>query len=260
MLACLSLSQAEDLTTLDGHTFTNITEISKYATMVVFTSNGQRKGVTITNLPEAFRAKYGVVIKTNAPAVATVKLQPQLSPVDSFLFQQKDIDVADLMECDGVNIHTNDEVTSWQLCLSGVEVSLTSYLDYTNGTRKRQPQRLKFQIGQDVIMGQVFDKFLEWDAIARTNKAQPFDKVITNYLNMANYNPNDNPTTRLSYTDSLVFHWQLGESYLSDSANAGIFYKNDILHFKDILPELESLKAKVVKNIKTKAAQTTLFK
>src|SRR5271155_69780 len=80
-------SQGEDLTTLDGHTFTNITEITKYPQLVVFSYNGDRRAAQNTNLPIEFREKYNIIIKTNLPVAVAKPLQPQLSPIDLFLLQ-----------------------------------------------------------------------------------------------------------------------------------------------------------------------------
>jgi hypothetical protein len=67
----------EDLTTLDGKTFSNISNVSVYPKQVFFNCNGERASVLSTNLPEAFRIQHGVVINTNAPVVATER-QPQI--------------------------------------------------------------------------------------------------------------------------------------------------------------------------------------
>src|ERR1019366_4417526 len=55
------LSNAEDLTTLDGKKYTDITDISKYPKQVYFTSNSNRIGVAITNLPEDFQERHGII-------------------------------------------------------------------------------------------------------------------------------------------------------------------------------------------------------
>jgi hypothetical protein len=65
---------AEDLTTLDGKTFTKITEIAKYPKLVVFTYNSNRTSVTISNLSENFRVKYGITIQTNSTSEAQQSL------------------------------------------------------------------------------------------------------------------------------------------------------------------------------------------
>jgi len=54
-------SHAEDLTTLDGKKYSDITEISKYPKQVYFTCNSNRIGVAITNLPEEFQEKHGII-------------------------------------------------------------------------------------------------------------------------------------------------------------------------------------------------------
>ena len=54
-------SCAEDLTTLDGKKYADITDISKYPKQVYFTSNSNRIGVAITNLPEDFLERHGII-------------------------------------------------------------------------------------------------------------------------------------------------------------------------------------------------------
>jgi TPR repeat protein len=53
------LSYSEDLTTLDGKRFSNITELSKYPKQVFFTWNEERISVAITNLPDDFIKSHG---------------------------------------------------------------------------------------------------------------------------------------------------------------------------------------------------------
>jgi hypothetical protein len=60
-------SKGEDLTTLDGQIFMNISEVTKYPQFIYFTYNGDRKSVQNTNLPKEFKEKFNIVIKTNLP-------------------------------------------------------------------------------------------------------------------------------------------------------------------------------------------------
>jgi len=61
----LFTAHGENLTTLDGKTFTNIIFVTNYPTVVVIKYDGGEAGVKAANLPEEFRAKYGIKIPTN---------------------------------------------------------------------------------------------------------------------------------------------------------------------------------------------------
>jgi hypothetical protein len=252
-----SFCQGEDLTTLDGKIYTNITEVTKYPKMIVFSFNGNREPVRNTNLPEAFRDKYRIVIATNAPPqTIAAPQQSSLSPNDALLFEHKD---TELFECDSVN-NTNDDKKSWQICLHGVEVTLTSYSDITDSDNDIR-NYIKFQIGQEAIINQVFSKYFEWDAIATTNNAQPFTKVISYYRDLmkATLYPT---LSEFSGDDTqlMSFNWSFNRSYVSDSLNGGLFYNEDVKHFQELLKELPTLKEKLANDIRQKEAQKELFK
>ena len=133
ILASLSISQAEDLTTLDGHIFTNITDISKYPTMIVFSYNGDRKPVALTNLPEDFRNVHGIIIKTNAPVVAKELGQQQMSPIDLFLWQNRESELEQRAdESVTTNLwtlgsNTAEKYKGYSITLKSAEVSLSLY-------------------------------------------------------------------------------------------------------------------------------------
>lgn len=263
--ACLqvSLLRGEDLTTLDGHTFTNITEIDKYSKMVVFTYNGVRKAITFTNLPVEFCTKHRIVIKTNVPvtsATVTTTQQQQLSPIDLLLFNNRD---KRLLECDSTNINENDESKSWQICLQGVQVSLVRYIDTYPDMEKKEPtEQIEFAIGQEAMINNVFDKYIEWDSIAQTNKSEDFEKVITDYKDLSFYANYPDLAALLNENNSFEFDWkkEFSQSLLYDSGHSGVFYKEDIIHFKDLLKELPTLKQKLANDIRNKEAQKDLFK
>lgn len=54
-------SYAEDLITLDGKKYADITNVSKYPQQVYFTCSTNRIGVAITNLPDDFDERHGIV-------------------------------------------------------------------------------------------------------------------------------------------------------------------------------------------------------
>ena len=58
----LSVTRGENLTTLDGRTFTNAVFITNYPTFVIIRHDGGESGVKNTNLPAEFCAKHGIKI------------------------------------------------------------------------------------------------------------------------------------------------------------------------------------------------------
>lgn len=89
-------SYAEDLTTLDGKTFTNITEVTKYPKLVVFTYNSNRTSAAISNLPEDFLAKHGVEVPLHTAANANTQdasLQKDPLAMGQLLKAERDGDI-----------------------------------------------------------------------------------------------------------------------------------------------------------------------
>jgi hypothetical protein len=56
------------------------------------------------------------------------------------------------------------------------------------------------------------------------------------------------------------FHWDFGQASLWDSAANGIFYSDDVIHFREILKRLPAIKEKLADKIRNKEAQKNLFK
>lgn len=254
-------AHGEELTTLDGQTFTNITELTKYPKLVVFTYNGNRKPVQNTNLPQDFRDKYKIVIQTNKSAVTAVITQPKLSPDDLLLIANKD-----LVECDYYLSEKSSFVTnrysqkvyrdrSWQMCLRGTEVSLTFYgsEDITNETT----QSIHFLLGQESIVKQSFEKFIEWNQIATTNKAEPFEKLILQC-------PDPNNILNYSGLHTFTFRWDLnlygGAAFYDSVSYMGGFDIDSVTRFQELLNKLPDLKTKVLEKIHNREAQKALFK
>jgi hypothetical protein len=259
------ISNAEDLTTLDGQTFTNITDIAKYPKLITFTYNGKIKTAATTNLPEDFRAKYGIKVLVNSIVSSPVSQQ---NPVDTFLFQNKDSFV---VECAYSYIFTNFPERSsemslntndiWQLCIEGAGVDLNSRKIDEN-SHEEVKLEIHFQIGQEVVIKQVFDKFLEWDSIAKTSNAESFDRDIAKYGDLTSFGDlppiNDEPQTFTFYWDKRMRDSSL---MLSDNSyHHSIFYIEDVVNFSELLKQIPDVKNKLVETIKNKNAQKNLFK
>jgi len=335
-------AHGEDLITLDGKTFTNITEIAKYPNQFFFTYNGNRMSVTISNLPEGFLAKYGVT-----PTVATGQLLKaeragDIETIKTFLKKGVDINSketpdgstvlmwaaveghtdmvkllldkgADINATNGVGMTSlmgaagvgNIEVVKLLLARGAVGgeaavVQLQAWLDHASGktvSATSQPilqstnpvdiflalnkdsdlyvertkeettitltpvqinlkaviyesdEEIKLSLGQEVSIEQVFNKFFEWESIAKTNKAEPFDKIITRW-------PGSIYTT--NGMRHFTFYWNSGAS-LGDS-DGGNFSSVNVAHFSQLLKLVPDLKEELAQKIRNKEAQKDLFK
>jgi hypothetical protein len=81
---------------LDGKTFTNITEVTKYPKLVVFTYNSNRTSAAISNLPEDFLAKHGVEVPLHTAANANTQdasLQKDPLAMGQLLKAERDGDI-----------------------------------------------------------------------------------------------------------------------------------------------------------------------
>lgn len=274
MLASMSLSRAEDLTTLDGHTFTNITQVDKYPNLIVFTYNGTRKTTATTNLPDEFRAKHGIAVKTNTPTVATVRAQPQLSPVDVFLWQNRESKLEQrIHESITTNLDTDcDLYKSWNIILQSAEVELSVFKTTTffeGGKIKdtiESTEEMTFDTGDENSIVKLFDKFLEWDSVATSKNAENCVKEIgtrkptTDYI-LSNQRifGSDYPNGICTYT----FKWENKQSELNvfqPDAKAGNFDKQDIIHFQSLMTNLPSMKEKLAAAIQNQDRQKDLFR
>jgi hypothetical protein len=244
------VSYAENLATSDGKTFTNITEVTKYPNQVIFTYNEKRTSVAISNLPAEFRTKYDV--KEQAKKSVSPTISQPTNSIDLFLDRNRN---TDLFECDSDTdmSRTNHIDKSWQLCLHGVQVSLTSYeTDWNTTPEKRTSQFIHFNLGQEGVVNQVFDKFVEWDDVAVKNKPEPFDKEIGRCLDME--------ANRLGLDEWLVFSFHWDDRSTLWASYGGMFDREDVIHFREILKRLPSFKEKLVERIRNKEAQGNLFK
>ena len=259
LVLCLSVGHGEDLTTLDGKTYTNITEVSKYPKQVFFTCNEKRVSVATTNLPEEFRVKYGVTIQTNT--VTHSKISPT-SDSDDLLFARYKNDV-DLVVYDYTaevtnNLYNPIEIRSWQISVQGGVIGLSSYLSRGSNLLQqidsRTGKHLSFSPGEEELVAQAFSKFDEWTEIATKNHAEPFDKTII-------VTPETNDAVGFSANSSktYTFSWNNDEGLLFVTGSS--FYdKHDVSHFQELLTKLPALKEKLVQKIHIREAQKNLFK
>ena len=270
--ASFSVLHAEDLTTLDGNTFSNISDISKYPKQIFFSCNGVRTNASVTNLPEEFRVKHGIVIKTNAPVVTNKPIQQQLSPIDLFLWNNRE---SELEKSASENLITNGDFNwgiykCWTIKVKSGEVSLDVYSDTSFHDDKREDLRttdlMSFDLDKEPLISRVFDKFLEWEDIATTNHAVNFTKEIERRSPNRAWVIYHNQMFGDAYANEMViynFEWNDKHATLNvqqPDPYTGNFNRNDIIHFKSLLKQLPSLKEKLATDIQNKVAQKDLFK
>ena len=283
LVFCLSAARGENLTTLDGRTLTNVVSMTNYSSVVVIKHDGGMTGVKPSNLSEDFRAKYGIKIKTNAVATATRQTLQPASPTDVFLAQHKDSDfkvtksidqhrtnlisgstaIIDIHDCELSVIPKGFIFTTYSFkCDSSGDME-------TNGADA--PVILGFRFGEEPLVRQIFDKYIEWEAIAATNNAQNFEKTIVSIREPA-VTPYGSDEFR-----SFTFRWDrdaimgkdaratLGASYPVMNFDMGsLFYgsveKSDILAFGELLKSVPELKEELVQKLRSQETQKDLFK
>ena len=246
-------SYAEDLTTLDGKTFTNITEVGKYPKLVVFTYNSNRTAVAISNLPDEFLAEHGIQkltvsstkvlpqiqILTNNTSKLTVETTPQL---DAILADHPD-SVLEVEEGD----------YSCSIRLSAKHFELNAFIaEFYTGVigDNTCDVKIDFDYVQEVALNQVFNKFLEWDAIASKNNAESFEKDIPCMVG----------------DRAFAFNWYnnsrgLLVSTLLLKTNAVLcFHKDHVVKLQECLKNMPEFKRQLIKKIENQEAQRGLFK
>jgi len=110
-------------------------------------------------------------------------------------------------------------------------------------TEAKEMGSMHFTLGQERVISRAFDKFIECDDIAVKNNPQPFEKeIISDGLDVGS------------------FHWDFGESSFWDSGATGMFDREDVVCFQDILGRLPAIKEKLAQDIRDKESQRALFK
>lgn len=272
LVLCLSAAHGEALTTLDGKTYTAITEITKYPKQIFFTCNSNRVGIAITNLPEEFCAKY--LIPTPA-SIAAAKLAPEITtqtrylPVKSVKITLELDDYLSNHASSDLYFETNAQcgctvflrskqfildVFNYDLytgSLSEVVTGPASYdrLQAINTRSLNDGSRVvkTFQYGQEVALNQVFNKFLEWDETASKKNAESFRKEI--------------PHDLVGHTFIFCWDGDSKTSTLSLTANtAACFRKDQVIMLQNILKDFPEFKEQLVKKVERQEAQKDLFK
>jgi len=261
----LVVSRAENLTTLDGKTYTNAVFVTNRAHYATIKHDDGTAFVVISNLPVAFRTKYNLREQTNAPVA---KANPvQANSIDLFLAQYRNSDLT--VEKSISDSATNDTTHSWVLRVTPKGFVLTGYgwrWVEEKGSREMKNNHwvnLGFVFGEENLIRPIFDKFSEWESIASTNHAEPFQKTIGSY-----------ETSRIQIDGMagrihrvFTFEWGTYGASLSHSPtiidppefNTTVF-AIDISPFRDLLKSLPDLKEELAQKIQKREAEKNLFK
>jgi hypothetical protein len=281
LVLCLPVAHGENLTTLDGKTYTKITEISKYPKQVYFNCDSNRIGVAITNLPEEFRVKNGIIEEKKKPTVQT--FSPDTNSVNWFLSQNID----STFETKKSISETRTNQTKFQKTIDihdctiqvepqGFELTVYTFQCDSDGHMKTNGSDISvsmgFRFGEEATVQQIFDKFLEWENVAATNKAEPFEKVILQFRHPSkmvygSYGSDEFRTYTFRWEDNFVAGKRglLSVSYPAMNFEMhGLFFgsaeKSDVLTFRELLKSVPALKEELAQKIRNQNAQKTLFK
>jgi len=271
LLAGLSYSRAGVLTTLQDQPTTNLTESAKYSKMINFAFDGKLKPFPTTNLADEFRARHGIAVKTNAPTVAIIQLQsktppqaqpePKLNPQDLFLWQHRDSDLSQLIPSEGfhtLDFSGHEQYTICFIYLKSATFTLSSDSEIITNS---SDMTIDFDLSEESMITNLFNKFLSWNDNAMTNHAKSFKKEI------ARFTPNqlaiDFDKAPYSGETVCTFVWSNGNAHLSvlnSPTGVGEFTKDHILHFQSLLNQSPSVEEKLAAAIRNQTAENTLFK
>lgn len=250
LIVSLSVACGEDLTTLDGKTFTNITAIAKYPKQVFFNCDGKRIGVAITNLKESFRAKYGINISTNAVTVSG----QQTNSVDLYFANHSNSTLTVERE---KSKSAENSYDSWTITVmaKGFELRSGTIIGPATSTNNLNIQQsASFKFNQEAFVSAALNKVVDWGKIASENDAESFEKPIGSLP--------DDILGDIGESNSYTFHWD------KDSITRGyyfsgpgfIFNQKSVTNFVALMQLLPSLKEELADKIKRQEAQQLLFK
>jgi hypothetical protein len=277
LVLCLSAACGEDLTTLDGKTYTNITEFAKYPNQVFFTCNDKRIRVAVTNLPEDFRTKHGIVAVTNEAHQKTAV--QVLSPDDLFLAQHSYSDFEVKKDVSLIITNGTEYVTNFDLHVCSVQVNAKGF-EFAIYTYSCNPEGLinltnshsdvlatfGFKFGEEDSARQIFEKFVEWESTAAKNNVESFKKQIASlptddafggqaYRSFEFQWEKDSPVrgnfSQLNVSYPITHDWPLAYGYLSEE---------DVVAFEELLKSVPTLKRELVQKIRNQESQQSLFR
>jgi hypothetical protein len=154
------------------------------------------------------------------------------------------------------------------ICVKGVKVRLF-YSDetygennYTHAIYDSSPSRiqnLSFHIGQENEINQIFDKFLEWEAIAKTNNSLPFEKEIPIYYKelIDTDDPYLHTNTFILNGSTCELKMNGGETYVNYKGIYDFYFydSNDVIEMKNQLNQLPKIKLDLANKIRQKMSE-----
>ena len=291
LILCSSVASGESLTTLDGKTYTDIADITKFPQQIHFTCGTDRVVVAITNLPEEFRLRNQITIVTNLiPAksdtvTATAQTAKALNADDLYLSQHGD-SILEVQTNLDVVITNSPGIGDYKLhsCIvrvnaKGFEFNIYSYRCDARGILLPDASNsdaslsvfasFGFKFGEEAVVHQIFDKFIDWEKTARENNVESFTKVLASVPTANRYYATSEKLYR-----TFEFQWEkdavIGGSYghlvinyppLSEWPSAtGLLSKPEAVACNELVKEIPVLKAGLIEKIRSQEAQQTLFK
>jgi hypothetical protein len=248
-------AHGENVTTLDGKTYTNITAIANYPKQkqVFFECNSNRISVAITNLPEEFRIKYQIKIPTNI--ITASAQQPNSASLNLFLAQHSNSELSVESKTDAFD---GNKLRTWTIKVTANGFELWSGTVFgDNASRNWDNQQFaSFKFNQEAFVVNVLDKIIEWGNIASAHKAESFEKPIGSLP--------DDILGDYGVSNGFNFYWD------KDSATAGLrgsqsvsrfhFDQKNVVNFLKLMQSLPTFKQELVNKIKDQEAQRGLFK
>ena len=258
LVFCLSAARGENLTTLDGRTFTNVYSVTNYSSVVVIRHDGGMTGVKPSSLPEDFRAKYGIKIPTNVITASGQKTQ-QTNSLDVFFSYHSD---SALTLESGTNRFEaqsfGSTFHSWSIKVSakGFELWVGTIIDDSSHPENHLniQQSASFKFNQEMFVVAALNKVVEWGKIASEKKAEAFEKIIGSLP--------DEILGNIGEKNDYTFYWSTDQNAAGYGLKGPgfVFNQEEISHLIDLMQSLPSLKQQLAEKIKNQAVQQVLFK
>jgi hypothetical protein len=257
LVFCLSAVRGENLTTLDGRTFTNVVSVTNYSSVVVINHDGGMTGIKPSSLPEDFLSRHGIPMpkkvvsvpqpqkETNQPPVLEASQTIQLLPtpqLDSYLSSHRDSKIE-------VSASESDNSAGITLNARGFELNAFNF-DVYSIDKAKSITTIFFEYGDEVNLNKLFNKFLDWDSIAAKNNAVSFGKPMPISVG----------------TNSFYFYWgkdgtgSMVSSLRLSNDPLSYFEKDHVFKIQKYFNLLPSLKQQLVNKIEQQEAQKELFK
>jgi hypothetical protein len=170
--------------------------------------------------------------------------------VDLFLAQNRNSD----LEVTRTNIGEKDHW--WLIQVKGGEFRLQALVFDSKG--HMYSHEMAFDLAREKFACQMLDKFTEWERIASTNNAVPFKKTLGQCAGSGVFGADGIRTLTFAWEDLSA----MGEGHRSsiEDSQGGLLFKEDIVHFREMIRALPEMKAELVQKIRNREAQKNLFK